>query len=493
MAFSSDDSMQIAGLNRWGGDAVSSYNWQNDISNSGTDWNCANYKGRFTSPTPDSSLTSSSDQFIRYNITKHANTLMTIPVTGWVSSMVTPNPAPSGQMNCAGGTDFGASCCTQLGTSEEKLVDQGSKVLDTSFTRDWVTHLVSTFGSAANGGVKYYQLDNEPDNWQNLRTDIYPSFWPPGTACEPFYTTNSSVGTSLNQDFINRTIAYAKAVKAADPTANVLFMSTENPWDLVGLTNNECGNPAGPYSNTSPLTSAILALAASWEATNHVRILDCVDMHYPFPGTGLGDTAALWNPKVTQYNTPVIPPLIQGWINASYPGTGICVSEYNVPNDGQNGATPDPTTGAQEADILGMYGRLGYKAASYWTTLVSGSMHLPVYNATAMYRNYDGNGGQFGRYSISAASPNAGVNVYAASDSPTSPTKVWIMLVNVSKSAQPGLSIALQVAPSASSAQVYTMTSGGAPAAGTPVTIGNGQITGFSLAQNSVALIVVPY
>jgi hypothetical protein len=488
VAFNSDDSMKIAGLNRWGGDATSSYNWKIDVSNAGADWNCANYKGRFTSPTPDSSLTTSSDQFIHYNITKHADTLMTIPITGWVASMTTPNP---GTPDCAGSSAI-STCCQTLGTSEEEVVDQGSKVLDTSFMGDWVTHLVSTFGSAASGGVKYYQLDNEPDNWQGLRKDIYPSFWPPGTNCEPFYSTNASIGTSLNQDFINRTMAYAKAVKTADPTAQVLFMSTEDAFDLVALPNVECGSPAGPYSVTSSLTSAILQLAAAAEASNHVRLLDCVDMHYPFPGNGLGDTRALWDPTFTQWSTPVIPPHIQGWINATYPGTGTCVSEYNVPNDGTNGSTPDSTTGAQLADILGMYGRLGYKVASYWTTLVSGSTHLPVYNAMAMYRNYDGSGGQFGPYSIGAASTNTGVNVYAASDSPTSPTKLWIMLVNVSTSAQTGLSISLQNAPSASSAHVYTMTSGGAPTAGTAVSISGGQITGLSLAQSSATLLVIP-
>jgi hypothetical protein len=223
-----------------------------------------------------------------------------------------------------------------------------------------------------------------------------------------------------------------------------------------------------------------------------MRLLDCVDMHYPFPGNGLGDSRALWDPTFTQYSNPVVPPHIQSWINATYPGTGICVSEYNVPNDGTNGKTPDVTTGAQEADILGMYGRLGYKVAAYWTTLVSGTTHLPVYNAMAMYRNYDGSGGKFGPYSIGAASPNAGVDVYAASDSPTSPTKVWVMLVNVSGAAQTGLSITLQNTPAASSAQVYTMTGGGAPTAGTPLSISGGKITGLSLAQDSVALLVVP-
>jgi hypothetical protein len=74
VALNNDDSMKVAALNRWGGDATSSYNWKNDVSNAGDDWNCANYVGRFDSPTPDSSLKTSSDQFVRYNITQHADT-----------------------------------------------------------------------------------------------------------------------------------------------------------------------------------------------------------------------------------------------------------------------------------------------------------------------------------------------------------------------------------------------------------------------------------
>jgi hypothetical protein len=482
VAFGNDDSMKIAGLNRWGGDATSSYNWQIDVSNAGVDWNCANYVGRFTSPMPDSTLKTSSDQFVHYNVAQKVDTLMTIPITGWVASMATPNP---GTPDCAGSSSI-PTCCQTLGTTEETLIDKGSSVLDTSFMGAWVTHMVSTFGSAASGGVRYYQLDNEPDNWQHLRTDIYPTFYPPGSNCEPFYTTNSSIGKSLDQDFIDRTMAYAKAIKAADPTAAVLFMSTENSQDLVALPNIECGNPAGPYTVDNSLTKAILQVAATAAMTSSVRPLDCVDMHYPFPGKGLGDTKALWD---TTSGSTV--PHVQDWINSTYPGTGICISEYNIPNDGTNGGTPDPTSGTQEADILGMVGRLGYRVAAYWETLVHGTTHLPVYNAMAMYRNYDGQGGQFGSYSIGAASPNAAVNVYAASDSPTNPTKVWIMLVNVSGSAQNGLAITLQNFTPTGMAQVYRMNGGAAPASDTALPITNGSIAGVSLPSNSAALLVM--
>jgi hypothetical protein len=265
-------------------------------------------------------------------------------------------------------------------------------------------------------------------------------------------------------------------------------MCTENAEDLVALPNNECGSPSGPYSVGNSLTMAILKLAAAQEASAHVRVLDCVDVHYPFlyPRKGLGDTSAFWDSTSTS-----VVPHVQGWINSTYPGTGICVSEYNVPNDGGDGNTPDPTSGAQEADLLGMYGRLGYQVASYFLTLVHGSTHLPLYNAMAMYRNYDGNGGRFGAFSIGAASPNSGVNAYAASDSPTNPTKIWIMLVNVSGTTQSGLSITLKNFTPAGSAQVYRMTAGGAPAPDTAVALTSGSVAGFSLASNSAALLVL--
>src|SRR5579872_4118914 len=482
VALNNDDSMQLASLNRWGGDATSSYNWQIDVSNAGTDWNCANYKGRFDSPTPDSSLKTSSDQFVRYNVSKLADTLMTIPITGWVASMATPNP---GMPDCAGSSKI-SSCCTTLGTSEEMLVDKGSGTLDTSFMGMWIAHLVSTFGSASSGGVKYYQLDNEPDNWQSLRTDVYSTLYPPGGTCEAFYSTNSSIGKSLNQDFIDRTMAYAKAIKAADPGAQVLFMSTENSEDLVALPNVECGNPTGPYSPDNSLTMAILKQAAAEEAMTGSRPLDCVDMHYPFPGKGLGDTNALWETGAT-----AVPPRIQGWINSTFPGTGICVSEYNVPSDGGDGNTPGTSTGAQEADILGMYGRLGYLVAAYWTSLSHGTTHLPIYNAMAMYRNYDGKGGRFGSTSIGAASPNVGVNVYASSDSPTNPTKVWVMLVNVSGTDQNGLSLKLQNFNATGSAQVYRTNAGAAPTQDTAIPVTGGGVSGISLPTDSVALLVL--
>jgi hypothetical protein len=482
VSLNGDDSMNLAALNRWGGDSTGSYNWKNDLFNSGTDWNCANYRGLFTSPAPVSNLSNSADQFVNYNQSKHADTLMTVPITGWVANEET---SATSLASCAGGT-FDQSCCGQIGGSESTLVDKGSKNLDPSYMADWVTHLTSTFGTAAAGGVKYYQLDNEPDNWQALRPDIYPSLYPPGTFCESFYDTIPQVGTSINQDFINRTLAYSAAIKTADPTATVLFMSMESPVDLVSLNDVECANSGSPYSIGNSLTAAILALGAQHDASTHQRILDCVDMHYPSTGTGLNATQPIWDATSSS-----VFPHIQGWINGTYPGTGICVSEYNWGGDGTDGSAPDPTTATLEADLLGMFGRFGIRLAAYWTTLVHGSTHLPVYNAMAMYRDYDGAGGRFGGTSIGAASSNSGVHAFAATDSPTAPSTLWIMLVNVSGQAQNGLSIAIQNFTPGATAKVYQMVNGAAPAAGADAPVNGGAISGIALPSGAVTLLVV--
>ncbi len=487
VALNSDASLELATLNRWGGDSTNSYNWQSDSYNSGGDWYCANYQGMFTSPTPDPGLKTSSDQFVHFNMTQKVDTLMTIPITGWVATGAIPYQALLALPDCVDAvqgvwsSSESGKCCTALGTSYQTHVDA-------AFMTSWVQHLASTFGTAAKGGVRYYQLDNEPDNWQALRTDIYPTLYPPGGWCEPFYSVNSAIGKSLNQDFIDRTLEYAKAVKEADPTAKVLFMCTENAWDLVALPNVECGTPQGPYTVDSSMTRAILELAAQEEQATGVRVLDCVDMHYPvpYPSKGLGDTKALWDSSGND-----VAPHIQDWINASYPGTGICVSEYNVTGDGGDGKTPDPSSAAQFADVLGMYGRLGYKAAAYWGSLVHQGSPLPIRHAMAMYRSYDGLGGQFGAYSAGAASSNPGVHVFAASDSPTNPTKLWVMLVNVSDADQNALDLTLQNFVPTGDAAVYRTDGTSAPAAGTAVPIKGGTITGLSLPRNSIALLVL--
>jgi len=485
IAFADDESAKVTTLNRSGGDSAETYNWQKDITGKGAWWNCANYAG--------SGSPSDADNFVQTNKSKNVNTLMTIPITGWVANIATSSDSTSNSLlgqplsfcnyplKADGTLVPSLTCCQAMGTQESVLVDKGSKNLDTSFMGNWVSHLVSTFGTAASGGVKYYQLDNEPDNWQNNRPDIYPAFYPPGTSCMDYavpITSGNESGVSPNDDIINRSIAYAAAVKAADPTAQVLFLSVMNPDDLVNLMQTECGvgswdsSKKVPYSVTNSYAMAMMAKAAQYEAANHKRIFDCLDTHYP------ADAKDFWQRDSLSH--------AQGWIQSTYPGTGICVSEYSVSND-----ATDLTATTQQADFLGTFGVVGARLAAYWGSLVADDKltHKPVYNAFLMFRNYDGAGGKFGNLSVGAQSAYANVHAYAATDSATNPTKLWIMLVNRGTSAQSNMTITINNFTAASTAKVYQSVNGVAPAAAADVAIANGSISGLSLAANTITLI----
>ena len=166
-------------------------------------------------------------------------------------------------------------------------------------------------------------------------------------------------------------------------------------------------------------------------ATTGQRLLDIFTVHYYPQGGEFGNdvssamqlrrnrsTRSLWDPTYvdeTWINDKVqLIPRLKSLVTAHYHNTPIGITEYNWGAEGHiNGATT-------QADVLGIFGREGLDVAARWTTP---DATTPTYKAIKMYRNYDGNGGRFGAFSIGAASPNSGVNAYAASDSPTNPTR----------------------------------------------------------------------
>ena len=85
----------------------------------------------------------------------------------------------------------------------------GNDPLDTSvavtqsFVQGWINHLKTRYGDAANGGVAFYNLDNEPMLWNTAHRDVHP---------QP---------TSYDE-MRDKAWAYAAAIKQADPAAKVL-------------------------------------------------------------------------------------------------------------------------------------------------------------------------------------------------------------------------------------------------------------------------------
>jgi hypothetical protein len=71
------------------------------------------------------------------------------------------------------------------------------------FQQGWVSHLVDEWGTAADGGLRYYILDNEPSIWHATHRDVHP-------------------GGATMDEVRDRIVQYAQAIKAVDAGALVV-------------------------------------------------------------------------------------------------------------------------------------------------------------------------------------------------------------------------------------------------------------------------------
>ncbi|TWJ20411.1 fibronectin type III domain protein [Micromonospora endolithica] len=407
-------------VNRYGGNATTRYNFRNDTTNRASDW----YFENIPNDNPDpASLPkgSDSDEFVAANKATGTGTLMTLPMIGWVAkdraracgfSVAKYGPQES--------TDQWAPDCGN-GKKPDGTPITGNDPTDTSvavgpeYAADFVTHLKTQFGGAADGGVQFYNLDNEPDLWHATHRDVRPE--------------------GLGYDELrDRTYAYAAAIKGADPDAKTLGPVG---WGLnsirfSGLDQDVCSR-TGCWSNPpdraahdgQELGPWYLDQMRAYEQEHGERILDYFDIHiYPQqagvhsnePGDAatqerrLRSTRQLWDPTYVDeswIDQPVrMIPRMRELVDRHYPGTKVAITEYNWGAYGHlNGALT-------QADILGIFGREGLDMANLWT---APEADQPVAHAFRIYRNYDGRGGAFGDTSVRATSADQGkLAIYAA-------------------------------------------------------------------------------
>jgi hypothetical protein len=315
-----------------------------------------------------------------------------------------------------------------------------------NFMKSWVQSMVSAYGPASSGGVKFYALDNEPELWSETHRDVHPS---PQTYAE----------------LLSKTIAYGAAVKSADPTAKLLgFVSFgwTGYWyswrdAVAGAKNGYTYFPDYATHGNMYQTPWYLSQMKNYQQTHGIRLLDYLDLHYYPSQAGvslapagsaatqalrLRSTRSLWDPTYRDESwiggsgQPVdwqyvrLIPRMRAWVNTYYPGTKLSISEYNWGGlESLNGALT-------QADVLGIFGREGLDMAFLWnypnTSDGLGYQNfekLPGAYAFRMYRNYDGKGHRFGDVSVSAVSVDQSrLAVYAAQRSDDS--ALTLMIIN---------------------------------------------------------------
>lgn len=292
-----------------------------------------------------------------------------------------------------------------------------------------VNFLVSKFGRASQGGVRFYALDNEPALWPTTHPRVHPQ-------------------RTTYREVIERSEALALAITELDPSAVVLGATAFGWSEFISLSSapdsQEYNARYGTY------LEYYLASMKALEEKHHRRLVHALDIHwYPeVKGTRriteddnsrktiearLAAPRSLWDPEylerswiADQWKKPLrLLRWIKELIAARYPGTQLAMTEYHY------GAGDHISGGLAQADVLGIFGREGLLLANYWGK-GAGVGELPPYVEAAfrLYRNYDGKGGSFGDTAVAATvEDRARASIYAATDS-RHPGLLTIVVIN---------------------------------------------------------------
>jgi hypothetical protein len=389
-------------VRRWGGNSTSRYNWQNDTTNTGSDWYFENV--------PEE--TNAAGLFINQDRRTGTKTLMTVPLIGWVAKR-----RPAGHPYDCGFSiaKYGAQqdadwswdpdCGNGVRTNGTPITGNDptdtSVAISSSFVADWVDHLAAVYGAADQGGVLFYDLDNEPMLWNSTHRDVHP---------EP---------TSYDE-LRDQTWDYAAAIKTSDPSAQTLGPVVWGWCAYFYSAADGCG-PGSDYQShgNTYFVEWYLQQMKAYQDAHSVRILDYLDVHYYPQAEGvalssagstttqalrLRSTRSLWDPTyedeswiadVAEGPYVRLIPRMKEWVAANYPGTKLAITEYNW------GALDHINGALAQADVLGIFGRERLDLATLWGPPDAGE---PGAFAFRMYRNYDGAGSAFGETSVHAAS-----------------------------------------------------------------------------------------
>ena len=352
---------------------------------------------------------------------------------------------------------------------------------DSTFQQQWAQHLVSQWGNAASGGVRYYIFDNEHSIWYITHRDVKPT------------------GPRM-QEIRDLFIDYGTKIKAADPGAQIVGPE-EWGWSAYfesGFDSSEGGTADRQANGGADYMPWLLSQLHQHEVSTGQKVLDIFTVHYYPQGGEYGNdtstamqqrrnrsTRSLWDPSYvdqTWINDKVrLVPRLKEWVATNYPGLRTGITEYSWGAESHiNGATT-------QADILGIFGREGLDLATRWVTPPTSSVTFKSYQ---MYRNYDGNRSTFGDVSVSATTTLNPDNTAVFAGQRSSDGALTLMVINKVTSAATA-SVNLSGFTAGGPAQVYQLTSTNAITHLADVAVNGGTLP-VNVPAQSITLYVVP-
>lgn len=415
---------------------ISSYNWENNLSNTGG-----------TGDLSDRSLVSGYPSSKQSDPALYTENLVTRATRYGI-----PARYVTLQM-------MGAVAGSGNASWEQVVFSKNNNYLSTPDTGDgvvymdeYVSYLVDKYGYASDGGISGYFLGCEPEKWSV-------SF--PEAVSEPVSAA----------ELVARSAELANSVKKIDRTAQLFGPSLNGIEAFINVKN---ASDWEQYSNEYSwfIDYYLEGMKKESERTG-TRLLDVLDLHYHTEATNgllkpiinsddelsnnarLQATRILWDNSYTENSTaalmhtqhiPLIPTL-KASVDMYYPGTKLSFSEYNF------GGCDNISGGIAAADALGIF-------AEYEVYMACAKPNTEdisyLKSAINMYTNYDGEGSGFGDTLVK--SENGGDNmssVYAALDNGDE-TSLRILLINKNRQMQKTADIYISSYADFSEAEVYS-------------------------------------
>jgi hypothetical protein len=397
-------------LYRWGGNRTTAYNWENNASNAGTDWFNQNDDYLGGGETPGLAVRKWTQKAADIG----AASLVTIPIIGHVAADkdgggdVDETPD---YLNVRFNAAFAKKPTALRATPN---LNDHAVYMD-----EFAYHLIQRH--ATKGKSLFFALDNEPDLWAETHPRI--------TETHPTYT--SLLSTSKE---------YAAALKDVAPDSLVFGPASYGWWGYQTLQD-------APDANGRFFLDYYLRQMKAAEVAGGRRLLDVLDLHWYPEAMGGGQRItndsndpevynariqaprSLWDPSYTEdswiaewmtFGPIRLIGLMQDKIAANYPGTNLAFTEWNY------GGGNHITGGMAVADVLGVYGKYGVFAATYWNL---GSNESFAYGGFDAYRNFDGAGGKFGDRELGTVNPAVDtLSIYASKQSGAAKTLTFVVV-----------------------------------------------------------------
>jgi mannan endo-1,4-beta-mannosidase len=404
-------------LVRLGGNRTTGYNWENNASNAGSDWQhySDNYLASSVVAGSNGTIPGSvAKTFVTNSLNAGQTPLFTIPISYSVAAdmngIVLQGDATRWKTNKA---------------RKDAPFSLKPDLTDESVYADECVNFITDI--AGGKGKVMYSLDNEPDLWQHT----HPMICPEHIGCE---------------EFLDRTVDFAKSIKEVDEQSTIFGLVSFGYSGFVDFAGAPDWGTLKGAGNYDWFIDYFLDRVKRESDVAGRTLVDVLDLHwYPeargderIVGSSANSTKdrkarlqaprSLWDETykedswITDTGGGFLPllPKVQASINKYCPEIKIAFTEF------QYGGYEDITGTIALADVLGVFGKYGVFASNHWGH--PGSYGLLAYD---LYRNYDGNKSTFGDVSVECSMDKTWENssIYASVSS-ESPAELHLIVTN---------------------------------------------------------------